>query len=388
MSVFAPPPRPTSLLGYHRILSPNAAVKVAPIAFGGISIGSVWSSQFGVNEDPFSLLDAYFELGGNFIDTANSYQAETSEKSIGEWMVKRGNRDQIVLATKYSAGYRGSSREEDPIQSNFSGNSVKCMHVSVHASLKKLQTDYIDLLYVHWWDFATSVEEVMRGLHVLVMQGKILYLGVSNTPAWVVVKANEFAKAHGLTTFSVYQGKWNAAFRDMEAEIIPMCEDQGLAIIPWAALGGGRLKTVEQRKKDATSPSARSEVGLREKDIKVSELLERIAASKGSTLQAVAVAYLFQQSTYVFPIIGVQTVEHVKAMEDALKIVLTKEEVDSIHEVSDLEPLFPIPFLFNFRRDQKYDLTLTPGNQQQYQMGAWIDAPPKQSPYQPRINGL
>lgn len=105
---------------------------------------------FGVNEDPFKLLDTYFDLGGNFIDTSNSYQAESSEKLIGEWIEKRGNRDQIVLATKYSAGYRGHNREAEPMQSNFSGNSVKSMQVSVHASLRKLRTDYIDLLYVHW----------------------------------------------------------------------------------------------------------------------------------------------------------------------------------------------------------------------------------------------
>lgn len=187
------------------------------------------------------------------------------------------------------------------------------------------------------------------------------------------------------------------AFRDMEAEIIPMCEDQGLAIVPWAALGGGRLKTKEQRKKDAASETARSEKGLRDIDIAVSETLEKIADAKGTTLQAVvsllhhvskkltkisrhvqAIAYLLQQSTYVFPIVGVQTVEHVKAMADSLCIQLTGEEMDEIHRVSELEPLFPIPFLFNFRRDRKYDLTLTPSDQQQYQMGAWIDAPPKQ----------
>jgi len=150
MSFFAPPPKPSTPLGYHRILSPTAAVKVSPIALGGISIGSSWSELFGQNEDPFTLLDTYFSLGGNFIDTSNIYNSEDSEKLIGEWMEKRGNRDQMVVATKYSAGYRAYNREKEPMQSNFTGNSAKSMHISVRDSLKKLRTDYIDILYVHW----------------------------------------------------------------------------------------------------------------------------------------------------------------------------------------------------------------------------------------------
>lgn len=150
MSFFAAPPKPKTPLGYHRILSPTAAVKVSPIALGGISIGSSWSELFGQNQDPFSLLDTYLSLGGNFIDTSNTYNSEDSEKLIGEWMEKRGIRDQIVVATKYSAGYRAYNREKEPLQSNFSGNSAKSMHISVRDFLKKLRTDYIDILYVHW----------------------------------------------------------------------------------------------------------------------------------------------------------------------------------------------------------------------------------------------
>lgn len=151
MSFFQPPPKPETALGYHRILSPTASVKVSPIALGGISIGNSWSELFGQNEDPFSLLDAYFSLGGNFIDTSNIYCHENSERLIGEWMEKRGNRDQMVIATKYSASYRAWNFKNEPLQSNFTGNSAKSMHVSVRDSLKKLRTDYIDILYVHWY---------------------------------------------------------------------------------------------------------------------------------------------------------------------------------------------------------------------------------------------
>jgi aryl-alcohol dehydrogenase-like predicted oxidoreductase len=151
MSFFGPAPIPATPLGVHRILSPTASVKVSPLALGGISIGSIWSSVFGENEEPFELLDAFVNLGGNFIDTSNTYNSEDSEKIIGKWMAERNVRDQMVIATKYSAGYKFYDRDRLPMQSNYTGNSAKSMYISVRDSLKKLQTDYIDILYVHWY---------------------------------------------------------------------------------------------------------------------------------------------------------------------------------------------------------------------------------------------
>lgn len=150
MSIFGPAPAPPTRLAFHRTLSPFAAVKVSPLCLGGISIGSSWSGTFGKNEDPFSLMDAFFAAGGNFIDTSNTYNSEDSERLIGEWMEKRDVRDQMVIATKYSAGYKAYDRKSLPMQTNYTGNSAKSMHISVRDSLKKLRTDYIDLLYVHW----------------------------------------------------------------------------------------------------------------------------------------------------------------------------------------------------------------------------------------------
>lgn len=241
--VFEAPPKPETALGWHRILSPNASVKVSPLALGGISLGNSWSSTFGKNEDAFTLLDTFVSLGGNFIDTANCYNAGESETLLGDWMGVRGNRDQMVIATKYSSDYDHSPSIK--FHSNSSGNSAKSLHTSLRSSLKRLGTDYIDIFYVHWWDAGTSFEEIMTHLHAYVLSHHILYLGISDAPAWVVVKANMYARAHGLTPFSVYQGRWNAAYRDMEAEIIPMCQDQGMAVVPWAALGGGQLLSSE-----------------------------------------------------------------------------------------------------------------------------------------------
>ncbi|KAH7159485.1 NADP-dependent oxidoreductase domain-containing protein [Dactylonectria estremocensis] len=378
-SLFQPPPLPESPLGWHRVLSPTASVKVSPICLGGISLGNDWSELFGESEDAFSLLDAFFRLGGNFVDTANHYNAGNSERLLGEWMKARGVRDQMVIATKYSGGgWRAESREREPLQSNFAGNSAKSMHLSVRESLHKLNTDYIDILYVHWRDFTTSVEEVMRSLHSYIVSRQALYLGVSDTPAWVVVKANEFARRNRLTPFSVYQGRWSANFRDMEAEVIPMCQDQGMGIVPWAALGGGHLLSVEQRReKEATSKEQKSYYSTNKSDLAVCDALESIASSRGTTVQAIALAYLFKQTTYVFPIVGVQTKAHVLAMGEALTVKLTDEESEAIQNAAPFNPLFPMNFLFSAEDGKGYHVGLTGKDVVPYKSNAWIDVPGK-----------
>lgn len=139
-------------------------------------------------------------------------------------MKERKNRDQIVLATKFTTAYRAGYGDSEIII-NSTGNGTKSLHLSLEASLKKLQTSYIDLLYVHWWDFTCSIPELMQSLNVMVAQGKVLYLGISDTPAWIVSKANEYARQNGLRQFSVYQGRWSAEHRDFERDIIPMARD-------------------------------------------------------------------------------------------------------------------------------------------------------------------
>jgi aryl-alcohol dehydrogenase-like predicted oxidoreductase len=145
-----PAPPPPSALGKYRLLSPTAAIRVSPLCLGAGSIGVAWEfAGTQSKENSFKILDTFYDAGGNFIDTANGYQNEQSEIWLGEWMVKRQNRSQMVIATKYTTGYR-SDWTKEPIHVNFAGNSAKSLHESVAASLKKLQTDYIDLLYVHW----------------------------------------------------------------------------------------------------------------------------------------------------------------------------------------------------------------------------------------------
>lgn len=180
-------------------------------------------------ETSFEILDTFNSLGGNFIDTANGYQDGESEKWLGEWLTSRKCRDEMVLATKFSSPYQ--KHYPNKIQSNFGGNGTKSLRMSVDKSLERLQTSYIDLLYLHWWDYATTIPELMHALNDLAVSGKVIYLGISDTPAWVVSKANQYARDHGLRQFVVYQGLWNASIRDFERDIIPMCKDDFLMVL-------------------------------------------------------------------------------------------------------------------------------------------------------------
>ncbi len=162
---------------------------------------------------------------------------------------------------------------------------------------------FVTQLYVHWWEYSCSIPELMQSLNALVLAGKVLYLGVSDTPAWVVSKANEYARNHGLRPFSVYQGRWSAASRDFEREIIPMARDEGMALAPWGSLGGGNFKTEEQRKK-----LEGRQVKPSEDQIKISNVLEAIAKRKSTIITSVALAYVMHKAPYVFPIVGGRTV--------------------------------------------------------------------------------
>ena len=259
-------------------------------------------------------------------------------------MAKRGNRDQIVLATKFTTNYQSYKGFDGRINSNFGGNGTKSLIHSVEASLKKLQTSYIDLLYIHWWDFSTSIEEIMTALNHLVAQGKVLYLGASDLPAYVVSKANQFARDHGMRPFVVYQGKWSAASRDFERDIIPMCREEGMGIAPWGALGGGAFKTQAMRDEmEKSGEKGRTPLRPNDNAEAVSAVLEKIAKSKGSSipLTSIAMAYVMHKTAYVFPIVGGRKVDHLKGNIEALSIDLSPEEMKEIEDAVPFDPGFP-----------------------------------------------
>ncbi|CAI6721539.1 ANL_collapsed_G0027630.mRNA.1.CDS.1 [Saccharomyces cerevisiae] len=349
--LFAPAPEPSTELGRLRVLSKSAGIRVSPLILGGMSIGDAWSEILGSmsKERAFELLDAFYEAGGNFIDTANNYQNEQSEAWIGEWMVSRKLRDQIVIATKFTTDYKkydvGGGKS-----ANYCGNHKRSLHVSVRDSLRKLQTDWIDILYVHWWDYMSSIEEVMDSLHILVQQGKVLYLGVSDTPAWVVSAANYYATSHGKTPFSVYQGKWNLLNRDFERDIIPMARHFGMALAPWDVMGGGRFqskKAMEERRKNGEG--IRSFVGSPDQtdaEKKISEALSKVAEEHGiESVTAIAIAYVRSKAKKVFPLVGGRKIEHLKQNIEALSIKLTPEQIEYLESIVPFDVGFPTNFI-------------------------------------------
>ncbi|KAF7300985.1 H-K-ATPase alpha [Mycena indigotica] len=355
----APIPAATKL-AHYRTLSPNAGIHVSPLQLGAMSVGDKWA-KLGMGsmdkESSFKLLDAFAEKGGNFIDTANGYQDESSEEFLGEWMEQRNIRDQM-----YTALYK--QRKPGFLnKANHAGNNVKSMHLSVEASLKKLRTSYIDILYVHWWDWDTSIEEVMNGLHNLVVQGKVLYLGISDAPAWVVSEANRYAKDHGKSPFVIYQGRWNILERSFEREIIPMARAHGMALAPWDVLVAGKIRTdAEEQVRRESGEKGRALFGpdweRNENEVKISRALEKVAAEVGRQVYpsqytyflisnsltdppTVAIAYVMQKAPYCFPIIGGRKIEHLVANIEALDIDLSPEQIKYLESVVPFDPGFP-----------------------------------------------
>ncbi|CAK5265823.1 unnamed protein product [Mycena citricolor] len=354
MSLLDRPPAPPTKLGVYRILSPNAGVHVSPLQLGAGSIGDQWH-KLGMGAmdktDSFKLLDAYFDAGGNFIDTANGYQDETSEMFIGEWMEQRGIRDQIVLSTKFTMNFK--ARQNVQHQVNYAGNNRKSMTLSVEASLKKLRTSYIDILYVHFWDWDTSIRELMDGLHNLVALGKVLYLGISDTPAWVVAQANQYALDHGKSPFAIYQGCWNVLDRSLEREVIPMVRAHGMALAPWNVLAQGKFRTdAEEEARRVSGEKGRmlfsADWERNEDEKKISHALEKVAGEIGAkSITSVAIAYLMHKVPYCFPIIGGRKVEHLMSNIEALEVSLSPEQIKFLEGVLKFDPGFPATMIGN-----------------------------------------
>jgi len=369
---FIKPATPVSLLGRHRILSPTAAVRVSPLCLGGMNFGEAWKATLGecTKKTAFAMLDYFYKQGGNFIDTAVNYQFGESEEWIGEWMEESGVRDEMVVATKFT-GMQITEREKEGgtrCKSNYGGNSAKNILTSIERSLKALRTNYIDIVskssasyfkhqhqtnssrsqyYTHVWDSTTSIPELMNALNDLVTSRRVLYLGISDTPAWIVVKANCYARQHGLRQFSIYQGRWSAADRSFEREIIPMCLDEGMALAPWGALGSGRFKTKARRENPEEQGTRSMQAMVLGNEEKVSQVLESIAGKKDPVppITSVALAYVMHKSPYVFPIIGGRMISHLESNIRALGLSLTEEEIGEIDGAYGFEMGFPHQFL-------------------------------------------
>ncbi|KAJ9614998.1 hypothetical protein H2200_001072 [Cladophialophora chaetospira] len=354
-------PSPKTKLGHHRILCPNASILVSPLCLGAMGFGEIWASLMGeCNKDTsYSIMDHFHGAGGNFIDTANFYasllplisapliiMAGESEEWLGDWMADRGVRDQMVIATKYMLPFKlPSHMPEGSITSNFGGANKKSLRMSLAESLRRLKTDYIDILYVHAYDGVTSIPEMMRALDDVVKQGKVLYLGISNWPAWLVVKANDYARQHCLTPFVVYQGLWNVVARDIERDVVPMCKAEGMAITVWEAMGAGKFRT----KTDKTAGENRPTYDMSGKGVdayeRAAEALERVAKRKGTNGPGIALRYITLKAPYVFPIIGGRKIEQYAANIDNLSVELSPEDIREIEKAAPVDLGYPHAFL-------------------------------------------
>ena len=260
----------------------KSGLRVSELCLGTMTFGTEWG--WGADyEESKKIFDTFAEAGGNFIDTANRYTEGSSEKFVGNFI--SANRHHFVLATKYSL----YDKMGDP---NFSGNHKKNMVRSVEASLKRLNTDFIDILYLHAWDFLTPVEEKLMALNQLIMSGKVQYIAISDTPAWIVSRANTIAELRGWSAFVGLQAEYSLLQRTAERDLIPMAKEMGLALTPWAPLAGGALtgKYLKGETGRVTEQSARRN----EKNTEIVQKVVDVAAKLNISPAALALKWTMQ----------------------------------------------------------------------------------------------
>ncbi len=316
----------------------RTGIKVSELCLGTMTFGDRWGN--GANEaDSLEVAAAFAEKGGNFLDTANKYHEGQSEEICSK--IIAGNRDRWVLATKFTL----SMATGDP---NGAGNSRKNMMRSVHASLKRLDTDYIDLLWVHAWDFTTGVEEVMRGLDDLVRSGKVLAVGVSDVPAWVVSQANTIASFHGWSPFAALQVEYSLIERTVERDLIPMARAFGLTVTPWAPLGGGVLTGKYSRGSGTPEDSKRAAGNagrLSERNMAIAKEVDKVADELGKTSTQVATNWVRGRGADILPIVGARKVSQIQDVIGSLDFTLSPEHMKCLDEVSKIDLGFPHQFM-------------------------------------------
>ncbi|TDJ40949.1 MAG: aldo/keto reductase [Gammaproteobacteria bacterium] len=313
----------------YRLLG-RSGVRVSELALGAMTFGT--ETGFGVDKDESrAVYDAFREAGGNFIDTANVYAAGTSETFLGEFMAQE--RERIVLATKYTGGMR--SRDVNAV-----GNSRKNMMDSIHASLKRLNTDYIDLYWVHARDYLTPIEEVMRGLDDLVSQGKVLYVGVSDTPAWVVSQANTLAELRGWTSFVGLQIRYSLVDRTVERELLPMARALDLAVTPWGVVGSGIL-TGKYNKDPDTEGRVQMRGGATERGLAIAQEVIAVAEEVDATPSQVAIAWVRAGEGNIIPLLGARTRDQLVENLGALEVQLGDDQLNRLNEASAISSGFP-----------------------------------------------
>lgn len=323
----------------YRLLG-RTGLRVSPLFLGAMLFGEPYTSP----AEAGKILTAYAEAGGNVIDTANVYPGDgESERMLGELL--GADRDRFVLATKYTLTTDGS----DP---NASGNHRKSLVRSLERSLTALRTDHVDLLWVHIWDSATPIEETMRALDDAVRAGKVLYVGISDAPGWVVSRANMLAELRGWTPFAGLQVPYNLAQRDIERDLLPMADALGLSVAAWSPLAGGVLSGRYTRGTHVASPGDRYQPAeLTERQLRIAHEVDAVADEIGATSAQVALAWTMARHPNVHPIVGARRLDQLTGSLAAAQLTLPAEALLRLDDVSAIELGFPLDFIASTERD-------------------------------------
>jgi aryl-alcohol dehydrogenase-like predicted oxidoreductase len=319
----------------YRLLG-NSGLRVSEAALGTMTFGEEWGWG-SAKDEARKIYDAFRETGGNFIDTANFYTNGTSESFLGEFM--KDHRQSVVLATKYSNAHPGT----DP---NAAGNHRKSMVQALEASLDRLRTDYIDLYWVHIWDQITPVEEVTRGLDDLVRQGKVLYVGISDAPAWWIAQANMLAQLRGWSPFIGLQVEYSLIERTVERELVPVAKALNIGFTAWSPLARGML--TGKYHGDGSSEQGRMSNDMMKDLMPEQKRTERVVAAvkavsdqTGRSMAQVALAWLRYRPVPVIPIIGARKLSQLQDNLASLELPLSGEQVQALDEASQINLGFP-----------------------------------------------
>ena len=315
----------------YRLLG-KSGLRVSELALGTMTFGETWG--WGASpEESRRIFEAFADAGGNFVDTACNYTDGESESILGE-LLASVERERFVVATKYSL----TMRRDDP---NAGGNSRKSMVQTLEGSLRRLGTDYVDLLWLHMWDGMTPVEEVVRAMDDLVTAGKVLYVGFSDTPSWVVSQAVAIAEARGWARPVALQLPYSLADRDPERELLPMARALDLAVTPWGTLEGGALtgKYLE----DGDEPRRYSGAG--EKTNQLAREVLAVAEELGASASQVAIAWVLAQPWPLIPIVGARTEAQLRDNLGSLDVALPEEAMERLSGAGGFSPGFPRDFL-------------------------------------------
>jgi aryl-alcohol dehydrogenase-like predicted oxidoreductase len=316
----------------YRLLG-RSGLRVSELALGTMTFGEDWG--WGASkEESRKVFERFAEAGGNFVDSANNYTDGTSERFVGEFL--RADRDHFVLATKYTL----TERREDP---NFGGNHRKNLMRSLEGSLQRLGTEYVDLLWLHMWDGMTPVEEVLRAMDDVVGAGKVMYVGFSDTPAWVVAQAVTMAELRGWVRPVAMQAPYSVLDRGVERDLLPMARANDLAVTVWGMLEGGTL-TGKYR---ATDRGATRYEGASEKELAAGDAVAGLAKDLGRSPAQVAINWVRarRDRAQIIPIVGARSVDQLEDALGSLEFELTDEQVARLDAVAPIDPGFPHSFL-------------------------------------------